>query len=291
MRAHEIRSRAGFTLVELTVVVVISTVALLAIYQTLITQERSYRYQSAAIDAQGSTRTGIALLTTELRGISATAGAATARGGSDLLVATADSLRFRAFRKTGIACDVDTTSGHVHVWTLGTAFTSTDTVMAFLEGDTLTDEDDVWAAGLPLGGVTASSLDAACSAEWDAYDVQELHGFAPDTLGLMERGALIRSYIEVTYGAYEWDGEWVVGRRNEEGELMPLVGPIMPPDSGGLEFRYFDQNNSLLSPTTAALRARIARVEVTIRGLSRGAGLGNENHVDSLTTNVFLRGN
>ena len=283
-------AQAGFTLVELTIVVVISTIALIAIYQTLITQERTYRYQSAAIDAQGSTRVGLQVLASELREISASAGDNANMGGGDLLVAADDSVRFRAFRKVGISCAIDTLLGRVDVWVPGTAFAAGDSLMIFQEGDTATDQDDAWAVGVPLSGVGVALNGVLCADEWDQYPLQALQSLDPAILGFMERGALVRSYSTLTYGAYRWEDDWVLGRRNPDGEVIPLVGPLLSPDEGGLAFRYFDRNDTDLgTPSTDADRASVSRIEITVRALSRG-GL-EQNYVDSLSTNVYLRGN
>lgn len=281
---------SGFTLVELTIVVVISTIALIAIYQTLITQERTYRYQSAAIDTQGSTRVGLQVLAAELRELSASAGTNPGvTGGSDLIVATSDSVRIRALRKIGLTCAIDTLLGIVDVWVPGAAFEVGDTLMMFQEADSITDSDDTWALGVRLGATGVAVNTLACQSEWNEYSIQALQGLAPTDLGLMERGGLIRSYNTVTYGAYSWNGEWVLGRRNPDGDVVPLVGPLLSPDEGGLVFRYFDENGNTLTPTTEATLGAVARIEITVRALSRGGIDGN--YVDSLSTNVYLRGN
>lgn len=281
---------SGFTLVELTIVVVISTIALVAIYQSLITQERTYRYQSAAIDTQGSTRVGLQVLASELREISASAGVNPAvTGGSDLVVATSDSVRIRALRKVGLSCAIDTLLGIVDAWVPGAPFEVGDTLMMFQEADTVTDSDDTWALGVRLSGVGVAVNTLLCRAEWNDYPLQALQGLDPAELALMERGGLIRSYNTITYGAYTWDGEWVLGRRNPDGEVVPLVGPLLSPDDGGLVFRYFDENGNTLTPTTEAQRGAVSRIEITVRALSRGGIDGN--YVDSLSTNVYLRGN
>ncbi|HEX6589352.1 MAG TPA: prepilin-type N-terminal cleavage/methylation domain-containing protein [Longimicrobiales bacterium] len=278
-------ARAGFTLVELTVVVVISSLALLAVYETLITQERTYRYQSAAIDAQGSTRTALSLLAGELREVSASAGGTLRMSGSDLLTTTRDSVRFRAFRKVGIVCSFSRLTGLVDLWVPGTAFERTDRLLVFSEGDSITDEDDHWDITSPLA--VGSPIDASCATEWPTYQVQGLQ-LAITATDSIERGALIRSFETLSYGAYRHDGEWVLGRWDAAG-VVPLVGPTLSPSEGGIRFQYFDVNGTELTPTTAADRARVSRIQVTIRSLSRGGIEGD--YVDSLTTNVYLRGN
>ncbi|HUF12906.1 MAG TPA: prepilin-type N-terminal cleavage/methylation domain-containing protein [Longimicrobiales bacterium] len=291
MRRPSSHPESGFTLVELTIVVVISTIALIAIYQTLLTQERSYRYQTAAIDTQGSTRVALQLMASELRELSASAGAEPAlTGGSDLLVAMRDSIRFRAFRKIGIVCTVHDASDELDVWVPGTAFAVGDVLALFQERDPNTDDDDTWATGLVLSGVGTATNADQCRNEWSDYPLQKLAGLPGDTLALMERGALVRSYVTLTYGAYQWDGEWVLGRRETDGSIVPLVGPLLPPRNGGIVFRYFGLNNQELTPSTEAERALVSRVEVTVRAMSRG-GPDHTSYVDSLGTNVYLRGN
>ena len=275
-------------MVELIIVVVISTISLIAVYQTLITQERTYRYQSAAIDAQGTTRMALQVLATELREVSASAGSSPATtGGSDLLMTDSDSIGFRAFRKVGIICNFSRALGTIDVWVPGDAFAARDNVLIFQEGDSITDNDDLWASAL-LSSVGSSANEDACAAEWGAYDVQQLSGLLTVT-PLIERGALVRSFEAVNYGIYSYDGDWVLGRRNSDGSVEPLVGPLLPPDEGGLNFRYFDTNGGVLTPTTEAQRGQVARIEITVRALSPGGVDGP--YVDSLSTNVYLRGN
>jgi len=290
MRRGHATSEAGFTLVELTIVVVISTMALIAIYQTLITQERTYRYQSAAIDTQGATRVGLQVLGAELREMSASAGSSGTKGGSDLLAATRDSVRFRAFRKVGITCSVNAVLGTIDVWVPGAPFEVGDTLLLFQEGNITSDEDDTWAAGRRLRGVGTATNAAACADEWGSYTLQALQGMDPVDLLTLRRGALIRSYNTLTYGAARWEDEWVLARWGGDGSVVPLVGPLLSPDSGGIAFRYFDQAGTELTPSSNAVRARVARIEITVRALSRG-GIDHQNHVDSLSTNIYLRGN
>lgn len=288
MRAPNLRTEAGFTMVELIIVVVISTISLIAVYQTLITQERTYRYQSAAIDAQGSTRTALQVLSAELRELSASAGDVPANtGGSDLLMATRDSIRFRAFRKIGIVCNFSRALGTIDVWVPGDPFVTRDNLLVFQEGDSITDDDDRWAS-VTLAAVGSSPNEDACAGEWGAYDVQQLRGMLT-VAPTVERGALVRSFEVLTYGIFTYDGDYVLGRMGSDGIVEPLVGPLLPPGQAGLRFRFFNANGVAVNPTTEALRATVARINIIVRGLSPGGIDGP--YVDSLSTNVYLRGN
>lgn len=281
-------AEAGFTLVELTMAVVISTIALIAIYQSLITQERTYRYQSAAIDAQATSRMALQVVASELREISAAAGAVANQGGTDLLRATTDSLRMRAFRKVGIICSVDPATNSINVWVPGIAFTAGDVVLLAQAGNINTADDDRWVQ------VTVSSVgnstNPACATTWNAYSIQNLRGFAGQ-IATVQPGSIIRSFVSTSYGNYAYNGMNVLGRV-QSGAVEPLVGPILSPANGGLRFRYYDANNvQLTNLTTDAQRSSVARINITVRAVSRGGSPTGGDWVDSVTTNVFLRGN
>lgn len=285
------RLESGFTLVELTIVLVIGVIVLTSVYQTVVTQERAQRHNAAAADAQGTSRTGIQLLTAELREASTAAGADPNGGGSDLLVTTADSIRLRAFRKLGVTCVVDVPGHAMDVWVLGAAFVTGDTILVFEENSPGTRTDDIWAPDIAVSWVGSSNNTTACQSEWPGYPIQRLRGPSDTHLQRMKRGGLVRSYDRLTYGIYQVDGQWVVGRRNSSGAVVPLVGPVLPPADGGLRFRYFDAAGAELTPTTETGRAQIARVEIIVRAVGRGARLNNRDLVDSITTSVHLRGN
>lgn len=283
---------AGFTLVELLIVVIIGGLTMAAIYQTLITQDRSYRHQTAAISTQGTTRTALQLIASELREISASAGdAPIATGGSDLLMASPDSIRFRAFRKAGIICAVDPGSppGYLDVWVPGEQFAQGDSIFIFIEDDPDTDDDDRWAK-TSLQQIQSEASNPVCETQW-SYDTQSLRSLPSTSVEDAEKGGLVRSYETVTYKSWQYDGEWVLARRSASG-TVPLVGPILPPTDGGLRFRYFDASgNELTNPSTEAARAQVARVAVQVRAAPPPSAGPDQSVIDSLSTNVYLRGN
>lgn len=282
--SHSTRgSRSGFTLVELMIVVVISSFALVAIYQSLITQQQTYRRQSAAIDAQGTARVGLQVLTSDLRELSTVAGEdASNTGGSDLVVAAKDSIRIRAFRKAGIVCNVAVAGNILDVHQLGTAFTGEDSLLVYGAAADKWIRTKVASVGSPTT--------SACTSRWSDYPAQGL--VIPSGLASsFEQGAIVRSFETLTYKAYKYGGDWVLGLRGTDGSLVPLVGPIISPDSGGLAFTYYNSTGTKLTPSTQSELAKVARINIVLKALSHGGGTNGGNYVDSLTTNVYLRGN
>src|SRR5690606_28501332 len=74
----------GFTLVELMVVVLLSSMIMASIYQMVVMQERTSRDRTAIIDTQQTARTGVTILSNELKEISAVDG--------DIVAATETSI-------------------------------------------------------------------------------------------------------------------------------------------------------------------------------------------------------
>jgi hypothetical protein len=287
------RRNAGFTVVELLIVLLVGTIVLGSILQVLAGQSRAARHQGAVVTTQQTTRLGLEVLAAELREISA-------RGG-DLLVATPDSVRFRALRKLGIACDfapivapgVDVMS--IDVFELGPEpFLREDSLLVFVDGDSLTARDDIWVATMAENASSVIACGALLGSLFPAdTEVRRLDvpaGIPREDVGV---GAPVRSFVRLTYGLYNVAGEWVLGMREGAGAVQPLVGPLAPPAEGGLVFRYFDAGGTELTPVDAATRAQVARISVSLRGKTPGAVSGGQNieYVDSLVTHIHIRGN
>lgn len=272
--------KPGFTLVELLVVVVLGAFVLVAAYQTMLIQQDGYRDQRAKIATQQTTRTALATLAAELREIST-------RGG-DLVVAEPESVAFRAFRKIGFVCEVDLLGTTVDIWELGAEFEVGDSAVLFVEGDTLTSDDDAWEA-LEVSAVSSGG----CSEDWDdsSPDTRTLafvnaSAIMPD----VQNGAVVRSFERLTYGIYQIDDEWVLGRHGTGENPVTLLRPLQSPADGGLEFVYYDTLGAEITPANAADRESVARIGVTIRGVSpREFALSAGERVLTLNTELFLR--
>mgnify|MGYP001112808361 CR=1 FL=1 len=279
------RSTAGFTLLELLVVVVIGALILGAAFQVLAVQERSYRQQSAAMTTQQNVRAALDVLETELREISASDG--------DLLMIQPESLTFRAYRAAGFICDLRAASSEIVVLQRGTEpfVAGKQKLLYFIEGLQTTGTDDVWG----LADIDRVDDGGTCAATWGGLEgvdttTLKVSGFTfPASLGgpPVYLGAPVRSFEVFTYGLFEIDGEPVLARRSAvDGRLDPIVGPLAP-SPNGLVFRYFDGNGL---PTTNP--ANVARIGIVVRGRTKGTGVPGQTHyTDSLVTQLFLRNN
>ncbi len=263
----------GFTLVELLVVAVVTSVILAAIFQTMVMQQQSYREEMAVVDSRQTARTALELLANELREVSPT--------GGDIALATPDSIRFRAYRKIGIVCE-NMVGSHVVVWELGAPIAVGDSVLVFADGNENVSEDDSWL----LGSVNQHSA-TTCSYPWAGIPAVKVVHNPPLSVSAVKTGAPVRVFEAATYGRYHLDGEWVVGRQKLDRPPEALVGPITADD--GLTFRYFDEDGAVLTPNDAATRARIRRIEIVVRSRRVGS-VGSQGVVDSLVTQVRLRG-
>lgn len=280
------RQKAGFTFVELLVVLLIGVIILGAVYQTLIGQSRANRHLGAMVTTQQTNRLTLEVLASELREIST-------RGG-DLAMASPDSLRFRAFRNAGIICSFNKPENRAWVVVLGPArFAREDSIAIFADREELISSDDVWFAT----EISQTQSTLGCSANNNILPLHHLRQWVQVPGGVLADvhvGALIRTFAHVTYGHYQVDGQWVLGRRERDaaGDLVthPLIGPLAPPAEQGLVFRYFDADGQEITPTTAAQRAQVAMVELVVRGSTPGAAT-RPAFTDSLVTRVHLRGN
>lgn len=276
--------RNGFGLIELLLVMVLGLIILGAAYDTLIRQDQSYRVFSAMSATQQDTRTGLDLLSAELRELSTT--------GADMVMATPDSVRFRALRKFGLLCDKDKVSRRLVVAQVGLdPFRAGDSLLVYVDGDSLQAADDRWerdyvssvttsvTCGTTLGLSLAGLLPSASLIELTTDMSLKFDSVFP--------GAPVRSFEMLTYKQATWEGQPTLVRVRGN-DVVPLLGPLDA--SNGFQLRYYDgMNNEMTAfPFSAADRASVRRIEVTLDA-ARVTG-PNERHTDVLVTDVYLRG-
>lgn len=272
----------GYTLVEILIVVFITALVMGAVYETLAVQQRSYRKQTSIVASRQTSRTTLDLLTAELREVSATSG--------DLLAAAPESVTFRSFQKIGVVNDIGAST--LDVWRLGRPFEEGDSIVVYTNtGDPSTTTDDQWAIGrLAQGQQPVTGV--PCAQAWDPYPCDRLpvEGIP---INVVDLGAPVRAFRPVTYGIYQVDGRWVLGRHGAGEPVVALVGPLAEPGAGGFRLRYFTAaGTELQPPLSAAMRAQVDRIDIQVRGWGPvNAPAGQQEYVDSLTAQVRLRGN
>jgi len=264
------RDRSGFTLVELLVVVVLGGLIVLATYQVLITNSRTYAVNNAQIQGQQTLRAGLDVLFGELREISSDQG--------DIVAMESDSITIRTPRAFGLVCATDYTASPPTVTALraGPPILDSDSIFIFADNDLDRVLDDVWLTRR----VQNSDTTAACSAgPAELLTIPNL-GSTGDTVRV---GAPVRAFVTYSYGLYQIDGDSYLGRRlSTAGSPDPLVGPLLP--TRGLTFRYLDSIGAVTTTPTD-----VAQIEITLR--YRGDVMDSRNRLvsDSIVARVYPR--
>ena len=262
-------SRRGTSLAELLVALAMLGVVAAVLLRMLAGNLRLYQSQTQFIDRAQNLRSAAALLTTELRELSATDG--------DFYAATPTSLSLRATRRLAFVC-AEPRAGATHLAIRESLqFGSrdfdpaTDSLLIYATGDWLVTPLTAIRAGTCADGAAAVLLETG--RVWD------------DGVG---EGAPVRGFEPVSYRLYRGgDGEWQIGLEARGDVIQPLVGPVT---AAGLELEYRDAAGA---PTTD-LRA-IAAIGIHLRMPTaqriRGPGGALARAVDSLETVVALRNN
>ena len=264
------RTRWGFTLVELLVVVVLGTIVVLVASTVLVTNTRIHTVSNAQIQGRQIMRAGVDVLFGELREISV--------DGEDLGVMGTDRLEIRSQRAFGLVCDTDYSSSPetLTVVRVGNWFEAGDSIFVFADNDPERTSDDAWLART----IQSVDLTATCGGrEAQVLSVPDLASTG-DTVRV---GAPVRAFDRFTYGSFVIDGETYLGREARGSSSPdPLVGPILP--SGGVVFRYLDAGEQVTTVPT-----EVSQIEVTLRFQSEARRLGGDRVSDSIVTRIYPR--
>jgi prepilin-type N-terminal cleavage/methylation domain-containing protein len=272
------KKRDGFTLVELLVVAIVGSLLVLAVYQVLITNQRTYTLQNSKVQAQQATRATMEILFSELREISA--------GGGDIIDFASDSLGIRAMRKVGVVCDnFPTTFGstpQLLVRRVSDAFEVGDSVFVFADNDEYITSDDTWIEAT----LTATDTTVLCDATFPAQRMTfagQSGTFEADSVRV---GAPIRSYTRYSYSLGTYNGDTFLGRTEAGGDWVPLVGPLAGAQGRpALEMTYLDGNGNV-----TANAADIRRIVIMVRAFTDAVDPATGNPVvDSLSTSIYMR--
>jgi len=179
--------RAGFTLVEMLVVTLISSIVMGSIYKMITIQDNTTRQQYAIVQNNQNARMALAVMTNELKEMSARDG--------DVTFADSTALEFRALRKAGLVCAKDPGNSWIDIWNYGDAF-GRDSVLVFADGANAGSMmDDRWSPML-INGVGTG--DCGGANPLNTATVQRLN-FGGGTLANVQVGALVRSFVRTRY--------------------------------------------------------------------------------------------
>ena len=279
-RVHQ--GRAGFTLIELMIYVVLSFTLLGAIYKLLIVEQRIYGKQRELLDVRESVRAAAALLSWELRHSTV--------AGSNLLVLGANSVTLKSVQGVGIVCAKHATLPQYALWRSSGDFSATTDDSARVYALTT----NSWPAkGLRVNSVGTPAALGVSTCAWPgartpdiAVGLSNITGIT-DTNGI-KVGSPIRLFRQVEYGEFLEAGRWWLGRRiGSSVTWEKLTGPLMSPTDSGLQFRYYNSANAV-----TAVPSAVVRVEVLLRGQSYKRNAGSaavQFEVDSARSRVGLR--
>lgn len=267
------RGRRGFTLIELLIVMVILGVVGAAFVRALTSASRVSQAQAEKSNMQANLRAGGGLLPSELREINIDASS------TDLLGISKDSVRYRAMRRLGLACDASGTLVKIRSTnSFGlSGYAAGDSLLLFVESVDSTTSDDIWV----IRGVKGVA-NGTCP---DGNAAVQLTVDATAPVGL-QFDAPVRTFEDMTLRVYEADGRWWLGARSNSGAIQPVLGPLSNADS---TFGFRDGSGSV---TTTPANVRV--IEATLHGettnaISKSGYDTRQLNQDSLKIRIRLR--
>jgi prepilin-type N-terminal cleavage/methylation domain-containing protein len=280
-------TRRGFSLIELLIAIVIFGIVSTAIYGLLTRTQRLSRTQAERSILQANMRTGLALVTSELRELNINASA------SDIVSMGTNSIVYRGMRGTGFICAkaagsltirADAFSGVRHPQA------GRDSLLIFVENDPDRATDDGWTRR-NLSGVT----DVTCPDGSKGIQLSFSTNLptSPDTLAMVTLGSPVRTFEVMQIGSLTADGETWLGARSVSGgetALQPVLGPLA---ANGVTFAYHVGVAPTSATTSSATAVRTIRL--TLRGLTENivaAGAGTtpwQRATEELVTDIRLR--
>ena len=301
--------RAGFTLIELAIALVLMSLVGGAIVQLLLRQQRFYNSTTDLIQTRQQIRQAAAMLPSDLRGISSI--------GGDIYAMSDSALEFRSVFGSSVVCV--NTGGRLSTVprVLATGATMTnwarppavgDSLLVYNDGPTLAVADDDWSR-YQITAVTLVTGNVAngCPSSTRLTQPSDVTGanpsyqltLAPAAANTIAVGAAIRFFRRVRYRVYrETDNQWylgffdcITGRVPVCNLSQPIAGPFQPysaTGTSGLQFAYYDSTGAV-----TATRTLVARISLVVRGqgatLLNLAGAGATVFRDSLRMEVGLR--
>ena len=245
------RIAAGYTLVELIIVLALLPLLLAVGYGALAAAHRFYLHEVEMMEAREAALTAIEVLAAEFRALSPSAG--------DIYAMAPDSVALRSTVGSAFVCQALGSS--LSLWRVSGVFggSPSDSVVIFAERSSPSRDDDTVVTAHIVAA--APGGDPVCPG--GALSQREL-SIDPPIEGTTI-GAALRAFRPYVYRLYRAaDGRWWLGQRPRGGIIQPIAGPFAPPAEGGLELRWL---NAAGAP--AAFAGQVARVDVRVKSRAR----------------------
>lgn len=285
--------RAGFTLLEILIALMVSGLVVTGIFEVLQGNSRFVELQSAREEVQQNARAGLDLIAGDLRAVPPGA----------IIDMQPNRIRVMQPRAWGVLCNTltpasttawavfpadvvptETVFGRPH-WGLGVEqspdLLAHTGVYRFVAAPTLATSGDPCDAIQPVS--SAQRVRLGFSTPGSAF-------VAADSV---PAGAKVMVYEEVRYdvaaSAGSIPGDWIrrmIGYSGTTPNMQPMAGPV--PAAGALEFTYLQADGTTAALTPAQVRQIGIRVVTQSRANTmHGGTLGPE--VDTASTRVYLR--
>lgn len=272
--------RAGFTLVEMLLAMIIFVATASLIHASMRVMEKVNRTASERAGAQLTLRSGSHAVAAELREVSNVADG----GMSDLLAITGNSVTYWGMRNSGMTCQVNNNEVRIRK---GPTYSGAklpvmlrDSLLVFADHDSLSVADDQWVQ-LPILGPASNSTcpdgSPALALNTQGLVVADYHVPGPvRTFELMQLAI-------TTHGGRQYLGAQSL---SGGGGMQPVIGPL---GGGGLQLVYRDQAGAITTVPSA-----VRTIDLTVRSQSYqpvttlGGGVGAMLR-DSLALRVLLR--
>lgn len=293
------RQRAGFSLIELMVILALSTIIMGGLASVLVRQQRFYRGTADLIETRSQIRQAAGIIPSDLRGVSTK--------GGDIIAISPTSMLFRATIGQAVACIAvpGTYTLDIPPLTLANkntlaSFTMTpslgDTVFVYHDGPTEAAGDDEWKAYGIAGAPVMATTSAPC-VELVGTDLTTPRYSFPLNEPLQANisiGTPLRFVRRTKYSLYQAsDGAWYLGYCSPDcaaGAAQPIAGPFLPEAGGsaGVSFSYVNEAGNV-----TAVPDSVAQVSIVVRGQTKGivdlGGYANTHVGDSLRFSVAIR--
>lgn len=291
-------SRRAFTLIELLMVIVLSTIVMAALTKMIVGQQRFYRGAADMVETQSNVRDAVDLLASELRGISPANGdifgplSSTAIDFLAPVGATVVCQSLPAVKKIVIPPVQLAANNGLSSWV--TPPKTGDVVLLYGLGSTELVSDNHWQATslnqnpTPNATCTTAGLTTTVAEQSKGWTLQLVDAPGTD----VPNGSAIRILRHVHYELYQaGDDNWYLGyyectASGTCSSIQPVSGPYLPAATSGqsgLTLAYFDNTGAVTTTPTA-----VARIDITTRAQPRNDILDG-SHVDSLSTTVMVR--